>query len=340
MFVKALFIKNPSCVISCSKAGTSSEFKGYQMSYHYKKLYNEIQQGRAAVLDSGVSTELELQGAPMQDSQWSGRVSIDAFDILVNTHKAYIDAGADIITVNSYASSRLVLGDNVNESLIEKINKRNIEAALEARSKTGAKGVLIAGSISHQVAWQHLDGQVKQQIEIPVSKNELEFAFTEMCELFEAGGVDLLLLEMMSIPSRTVPLYECVSNSTLPVWCGLSAKRQNPKSKITSFHDERVLFEDNVKTAALYNFDVMGVMHTAVDLISDCNSIIKNHHNGPLMAYPDSGYFQAPNWQFVDIITPQNLLSFAEKWQKEGVKIFGGCCGLGPEHTGFLSQLK
>jgi S-methylmethionine-dependent homocysteine/selenocysteine methylase len=84
----------------------------------------------------------------------------------------------------------------------------------------------------------------------------------------------------------------------------------------------------------------MGVMHTAVDLISGCNSIIKNYHNGPLMAYPDSGYFQAPNWQFIDIITPQNLLNFAEIWQKEGVKIFGGCCGLGPEHTGFLSQLK
>ena len=327
-------------MLSFCTARTSNEFAGYQMSYNYKKLYNEILQGRAVVLDSGVSTELERQGAPMQDSQWSGRVSIDAFDILVNTHKAYIDAGADIITVNSYASSRLVLGDSTNESLIEKINKRNIEAAFEARSKTGANEVLIAGSISHQVAWQHLDGKVRQQIDIPVSTAELKFAYTEMCALFEAGEVDLLLLEMMSIPSRTIPLYECVSNSTLPVWCGLSAKRQNHRSKLTSFHDERVLFEDNVKTAALYNFDVMGVMHTAVDLISDCNSIIKKYHNGPLMAYPDSGYFQAPHWQFVDIITPQNLLCFAERWQKEGIKIFGGCCGLGPEHTGFLSQLK
>jgi len=340
MFVKALFIKSPNRVIIARSYRTLNEIVSYQMSHHYENLYNEIRQGQTAVLDSGVSTELERQGAPMQDSQWSGRVSIDAFDILVNTHKAYIDAGADIITVNSYASSRLVLGDSKNEALIEKINKRNIEAALEAKSKTGATDVLIAGSMSHQVAWQHLDGQVKQQIDIPVSKDELEFAFTEMRELFEAGGVDLLLLEMMSIPSRTVPLYECVANSNLPVWCGLSAKRQNHKSKMTSFHDERVLFEDNVKTAARYNFDVMGVMHTAVDLISDCNSIIKKYHNGPLMAYPDSGYFQAPHWQFVDIISPQNLLNFAETWQTEGIRIFGGCCGLGPEHTGFLSRLK
>ena len=310
------------------------------MSARYNNFYKKIRKNKNAVLDSGVSTELEQQGAPMQDSQWSGRVSIDAFDILVNTHKAYIDAGADIITVNSFASSRLVLGDSVNESLIEKINKKNIEAALEARSKTGATDVLIAGSISHQVAWQHLDGQIKQQIEIPVSNDELTFAFMEMRNLFEVGGVDFLLLEMMSIPSRAITLYDCVAGSTLPVWCGLSAKRQNYKSKITSFHDESVLFEDNVKTAALYDFDVMGIMHTAVDLVSECTLIIKKFHKGPLMAYPDSGYFQAPNWQFVDIITPQNLLKFAELWRTDGVKIFGGCCGLGPEHTRCLSQLK
>ena len=310
------------------------------MSNRYTEFQKKIKKNGSAILDSGVSTELERQGAPMQNSQWSGSVSIDAFDILVNTHKAYIDAGADIITVNSFASSRLVLGDSINASMIEKINKKNIEAALEARSKTGANEVLIAGSISHQVAWQHLDGKVKQQIDIPVSNDELRFAFKEMRNLFEAGGVDFLLLEMMSIPSRAVPLYDCVLNSTLPVWCGLSAKRQNYKSKITSFHDERVLFEDNVRTASLYNFDVMGIMHTSVDLISECTSIIKEFHTGPLMAYPDSGYFQAPNWQFVDIITPQNLLNFAEVWQTEGVKIFGGCCGLGPEHTSLLSQLK
>ena len=162
------------------------------MSSRYQKFFQEIKGGRTAILDSGVSTELERQGAPMRDTHWSGRVSIDEFDILVNTHKAYIDAGADVITVNSYASSRLVLGDSIGESLIEKINKKNIEAAFEARIQTGANEVLIAGSISHQVAWQNIDGKIKKQIDIPVSTDELEFAFNEMREFFEVGEVDLL----------------------------------------------------------------------------------------------------------------------------------------------------
>ena len=313
---------------------------GFAMLDRYKDRLKEIKDGKNLILDSGVSTELERRGAPMKNSHWSGRVSIDSYQILVDTHKAYIDSGADIITVNSYASSRLVLGDSENAPLIERINKKNIEAALEARERTGANKVLIAGSISHQVAWQHSDGQVKRQIDIPVSNDELTFAYQEMQGYFETGGVDFLLLEMMSIPSRTLPLYECVSNSTLPVWCGLSAKRQSPHSKITSFHDERIFFEDNVRSAAGYDFDVLGVMHTSVDLISECNSIIKDFHEGPTMAYPDSGYFRAPNWQFVDIISPVELEKFAEEWRNEGVQIFGGCCGLGPEHTIALSRLK
>ena len=64
-----------------------------------KSFFKKLKEGRTAILDSGVSTELERQGAPMLDTHWSGHVSIDAFDILVNTHKAYIDAGADVITV-------------------------------------------------------------------------------------------------------------------------------------------------------------------------------------------------------------------------------------------------
>ena len=144
----------------------------------------------------------------------------------------------------------------------------------------------------------------------------------------------------MSIPSRTTPLYDCVSLSSLPVWCGFSAKKDSRHNRLTSWHDDTIAFEENVKSAAAYDFDVLGIMHTSVDLISECISVIKRFHTGPLMAYPDSGYFKAPNWQFQDIISPQELLAFARLWRAEGVSIFGGCCGLGPEHPSQLKLLK
>ena len=80
-----------------------------------------IASGEVIIIDSGLSTELEKRGAKMQDTQWSGSVSIESFDLLVDTHRAYIDAGAQVITVNSYASSRLVLGGTKSEKNFEEI---------------------------------------------------------------------------------------------------------------------------------------------------------------------------------------------------------------------------
>ena len=300
----------------------------------------KVANGNVIVLDSGISTELERRGAKMRDTQWSGSVSIEAFDLLVDTHKAYIDAGADVITVNSYASSRLVLDNTKNEENFKEINRKNIEAALEAREKSGVKDILIAGSISHQASWQRDGTRVKAQIETQIPDCELHDAFNEMIGFHENGGVDFLLLEMMNIPYRMKPLFDCVSLSRLPVWCGFSAKRKTENSEITSWHDENISFEEIVKLSLDYKFDVLGIMHTSVDLISDCIQIIKKHHSGAVMAYPDSGYFKSPNWQFSEVISPSELIEFALPWVDNGANIIGGCCGLGPEHTKQLASLK
>jgi len=306
----------------------------------YEKIMKKVANGNVIVLDSGISTELERRGAKMRDTQWSGSVSIEAFDLLVDTHKAYIDAGADVITVNSYASSRLVLDNTKSEENFKEINRKNIEAALEAREKSGVKDILIAGSISHQASWQRDGTRVKAQIETQIPDCELHDAFNEMIGFHENGGVDFLLLEMMNIPYRMKPLFDCVSLSRLPVWCGFSAKRKTENSEITSWHDENISFEEIVKLSLDYKFDVLGIMHTSVDLISDCIQIIKKHHSGAVMAYPDSGYFKSPNWQFSEVISPSELIEFVLPWVDNGVNIIGGCCGLGPEHTKQLASLK
>ena len=300
----------------------------------------KIANGETLILDGGTSTELERRGAKMQNTQWSASVSFESFDLLVDTHRAYIDAGADVITVNSYASSRLVLAGTESEKNFEAINKKNIEAALIAREKSGARDILIAGSMSHQASWKRDGTRVKQQIETVIPKKDLDSAFKEMLNFHELGGVDLLLLEMMNIPDRMKSLFKCVSQSHLPVWCGFSAKRKSESGEITSFHDEKVSFEEVVKLSLDYNFDVCGIMHTSADLISECVGLIKKQYSGPVMAYPDSGYFKSPNWQFMDVMSPNQLAELSSKWIDSGVNIIGGCCGLGPEHTEAQARLK
>jgi len=306
------------------------------MNNNYDELMKKQEKQVPIILDSGVSTELERRGAKMRNGQWSGCVAIDDYQKLVETHIAYIESGADIITVNSYASSRLMLEPSGLANEVQHINQLNIAAAFQAREKTGAQ-VSVAGSISHALPF--IDGVEGAKQQPDITSEDLINCYEEMISIFEKEGVDLLLLEMMSIPSRMAPLFECASQSKLPIWCGLSAKRESPMAPLTSWHDNTVLFEEIVIQACQYNFDAMGIMHTSVDAIEAALIEIKKHFLGMLMAYPDSGYFVAPNWQFEDIIKPQKFLEYAKSWHGIGCSVFGGCCGLGPEHTFALSKL-
>ena len=303
------------------------------MCTRYKALISNIHAGQVAILDSGTSTELEYRGATMVDQVWSALASIKSFDLLVETHQAYIDAGADVITVIGYASSRLVLESAGLADEVRTINMKNIEAALLARERCGNHDVLVAGSISHNLGFRESDRK-------PKSKEILIEAFNEMVSFYEEGEVDLILLEMMYVPWRLLPLFECVSSSQLPVWCGLSTKRSNGDDTLTAYHDSTIAFMDNIQIAVKFRFEGMGIMHSSVDLIEDAIDQIKMNHDGLILAYPDSGYFKSPNWKFEEIIAPADLVEFADQWKQAGANIIGGCCGLGPEHTKALCNLK
>jgi len=81
-------------------------------------------------------------------------------------------------------------------------------------------------------------------------------------------------------------------------------------------------------------------MHTPSDDISDALTILRAVYDGPLTAYPDSGYFKMPNWQFEKVIPADEFLRFATQWVDSGVQVIGGCCGLSPEHIAVLKPLK
>ena len=45
-----------------------------------------------------------------------------------------------------------------------------------------------------------------------------------------------------------------------------------------------------------------------------------------------------PNWNFVDVIDPATLAENAVLWANDGVRLIGGCCGLGPDHIAAVLQ--
>jgi S-methylmethionine-dependent homocysteine/selenocysteine methylase len=308
------------------------------LATRYQRRFDRILLGEITILDGGLSTELERRGARMKDGVWSGHASREDWNTLVDTHRAYIDAGASIITTNTYATSRLMLAEFTSADQIADINQRSIEAALKARELSGDPDILVAGSVSHALP---MSGGVEGATQQPdISEMRIRDAFDEMVEFHESGGADFLLLEMMSLPGRMLPLLQAASNSRLPVWCGFSAKRRSPEQSITAWHDETRKLDENVRASEKFGFDVLGIMHTAADLIADVVPILRQTHSGPLMAYPDSGYFVAPNWKFENILSPEAFRRYVESWIEGGVQIVGGCCGLGPEHIAAISDLR
>ena len=77
------------------------------MSNRYLKIKEKIDRKELIILDGGVGTELQKRGIEM-DGSWCGSASLNT-EILKQIHLDYIEAGAEIITANTYASSRLML---------------------------------------------------------------------------------------------------------------------------------------------------------------------------------------------------------------------------------------
>ena len=88
---------------------------------------------------------------------------------------------------------------------------------------------------------------------------------------------------------------------------------------------------------AALNPAVITVMHTSPNDTGEALETVRRSWKGPLGVYPESGYFKMPDWQFINVISPDDLVARSKEWRGAGATIFGGCCGIGPDHIRALS---
>lgn len=74
----------------------------------YQHIRDRLDQGAVIILDGATGTELQRRGAPMDPAAWCGAATLDHHQLLTEIHLDYIRAGSDVITANSFASSRLM----------------------------------------------------------------------------------------------------------------------------------------------------------------------------------------------------------------------------------------
>ena len=302
------------------------------MSNAYSQLKQRLDAGEILVLDGATGTELQRRGAPMDPAAWCGPATLHNDDLLTEIHSDYIRAGSDVITANTFASSRLMLGPAGYAERVGEINLRAVEAALRAREQTGSTDrVAVAGSLSHMVPVAAGSATV-DATKVP-SNAEISDAFYELANILRDAGVDHIMLEMMYNPVRAKLALEAALSTGLPVWFGMSARRAADGRVVTFDAFEEVAIATIAGLIPAHGVDAAGFMHTGAEIISEALAAARPYFAGPLMAYPDSGYFEMPDWRFVDTIEPNRLQEFFTDWMQQGVQLIGGCCGLTITHV-------
>lgn len=297
----------------------------------YADLKKRLDAGDIVILDGGTGTELQRRGIDMDPAAWCGVASLENQEVLTQIHSDYIAAGAEVITANTFASSRLMLTPAGHGDQVEEINCRAVEAALRARDKQAeGREVVVAGSLSHMVPI--VEGTDKSDLDAIPSDGAMSDAFHELAQILKAAGVEFILLEMMYHPVRAKLALEAAQATGLPIWFGLSARRGADGRVISFYHREDLPLDAVTALLPKAGVDVAGCMHSAADLIAEAQAEIRAAFDGALMAYPDGGYFEMPDWRFVDVIEPKRLEEFFLDWLKQGTQVIGGCCGLTVAH--------
>jgi methionine synthase I (cobalamin-dependent) len=299
----------------------------------YERLKERITSGETIILDGPTGTELQRRGARMDPAAWCGPTTLENERLLTAIHADYIAAGANVITANTFASSRLMLAKAGLADRVKEINERAVDAALRARD-TAADGaaVVVAGSLSHMVPL--IQGTRREDPPQLPAYAELEEAFHELADILASAGCELIILEMMYDPRRVSAALDAARATKLPIWFGASARRGRDGKPISFRQSEEMSLDSVAELIPETGIDAAGIMHTGAEIVADALELIRRHFAGPLMAYPDSGYFEMPDWRFVDVITPERFEAFCRDWVASGVQIIGGCCGLTPDHIG------
>ena len=285
--------------------------------------------GAPVVIDGGMGTQLEKSGVPMDGKVWSSRAVLSHPDAVRQAHEDFITAGADVIITNTFAAARHMLEPGGLGDHVKDINLKAVKLAQQARDSVAKKPLAIAGSICE---WTPTDDPKWH------SPEAIERSTREQAGLLVKAGVDLIALEMCERTAFSVAAINAVLETGLPVWIGLSAQTHKGSRSLSVFSYGDLDFESLVQVLAGYPAMMMNIMHTPVPDVEKAMAVVKQYWNGPVGIYPESGYFTMPNWQFVDVIEPEDLAKTAQTWIDNGARMVGGCCGLGPEHIAALRK--
>ncbi|MBE6972625.1 MAG: homocysteine methyltransferase [Ruminococcaceae bacterium] len=278
--------------------------------------FHELLRGdRPVLLDGGMGTM--LQGKGLKPGEFPELAALEHPDWLFDIHRAYVDAGSQIINTNTFGANREKLarmGKTVDEVVSVSVSV--------ARKAADAKA-LVALDI----------GPIGQLLE-PTGTLPFEQAVDIFKEIVSAGvsaGVDLVFIETMTdLQEARAALLAAKEVCDLPVM-------------VTMTYEERGrTFLGHSPAAAALTLEGMGADAIGVNCSLGPREMpplageLLKWSTLPIILKPNAG-LPAPDGSGYDITAREFAQSLAQLTEM-GVKLFGGCCGTTPEYISLLRQ--
>lgn len=289
-----------------------------------------LEDGNPIILDGGTGTELERRGVPMDAAAWCAAALSTHPDTVREVHEDYIRAGAEVIITNSFPAARHVLEPAGLGERFRELNARSVELARQARESAAEEPVFVAGSIST------FPPGLDSGYDPPAS--EARENYREQAGVLAEAGVDLLAIEMIRDLAQSGSAVRAAAETGLPVWLGFSCKVEDDGKVVLWDRGHSLAEALGELTPLVSGSSVVSIMHTLTEDTLPALDVVRQEWAGPVGAYPHSGKFIMPHWQFIDMISPEDFAAEAESWLDRGARLLGGCCGIVPEHISFLRQ--
>lgn len=283
---------------------------------------------RPLVMDGGTGTELRRRGFPMRTDIWSALAALSHYELLRSIHLEHIEAGADVITANTFATVRFVLEDAGFGADFEAINRRSLAAAKEARDLAG-RDVAIAASLSCLPPRFDPSGYPDVATE--------RCAYIELAELFAAEGADVIALEMLQDTAHAPLACAAARDSGLPFWLGVSCRLRGD-GELVAFDYPDVRLAHVLDALLPFGPAAVNVMHSPRDAVAPALALIRERWDGPIGAYPALPGNGSIENDIGEPVTPPELAALASRWIAHGARVIGGCCGTTPDYVRALAE--
>jgi S-methylmethionine-dependent homocysteine/selenocysteine methylase len=287
-----------------------------------------LARGEPVLLDGGNATELErAQAGELRDGDrglWGTGALYDAPYAVLDVHRAYVAAGADVISTNTWAilaaaevrAGGAAAGGLTHWMDVARLGIRVAREAIEAEGRTGSCAVAFS---------------VNGDVDGPERLESLRL----LTRVLEEDPPDLLLLETMSLlRETTVPAIELALGTGLPVWLSFRRCRHGVCGVYGQHWGGP---EGDLFGRAAQQFEQLGVAALLVNClppehVDGMLPWLRDFTDLPLGAYPNLGYYSDAGWRYDDRIGPAEYAELALGWREQGAQIVGGCCGTTPAH--------